>query len=130
MIEISEAEIQTKAMDHHGLVAALCQDLKIEDITDHTLACALDDIAEYGASKLFAEVAFEIALENNLLDLTNHIDTASMLVHGVYAVDDNPKIVEVAHGFSKDHRPDTKENHLRVWSHGYSNLWPNSKNMP
>ena len=137
MVEISEGTIQTTTMDHHGLIAAVCQDLKIaekinsrllpdplrkvspgiaavamiinglgftnrtlylahqffefkpinkllgvdikaQDITDHTLGLALDDIAEYGASKLFAEVAFEIALDNNLLKSTNHIDTTTL----------------------------------------------------
>jgi len=143
MLEISEGEIQTTTMDHYGLVAAICKDLKIaeridsrltsdpkrkvspgiaavamiinglgftnrtlylahqffeskpierllgvdleaKDITDHALGHALDDIAEYGASKLFAEVAFGIAVENNLLSLTNHIDTTSLSVHGAY----------------------------------------------
>jgi hypothetical protein len=42
--------------------------LKAEDITDYTLGHALDDIAEYGSSQLFGEVAFGVALENNLLD--------------------------------------------------------------
>jgi transposase len=167
MIEVSGGEIQTIAFDHHGLVAAICQDLKIaeridgrlprdcrrkvstgiaviamiinglgftnrtlylahqffeskpidrllgvdlkaQDITDDALGHALDDIAEYGSSKLFAEVAFEVAIENNLLDSTNHIDTTSMLVHGAYEIKDNPKTIEVIHGFSKDHRPDLK----------------------
>ncbi len=31
MEEISEGEIQTITMDHHGLVAAVCQDLRIAE---------------------------------------------------------------------------------------------------
>lgn len=31
MLEVSEGEIQTITMDHHGLVAAVCQDLKIAE---------------------------------------------------------------------------------------------------
>jgi hypothetical protein len=31
MVEVSEGEIQTITMDHHGLVAAICQDLKIAE---------------------------------------------------------------------------------------------------
>ncbi|MGZ3745555.1 MAG: IS1634 family transposase [Pseudobdellovibrionaceae bacterium] len=168
MIEVSNGEIQTAAIDHYGLVAAICQNLKIaekidsrlsadlqrkvspgtavvamiinglgftnrrlylthqffeskpvarllgqhleaKDITDYTLGHALDDIAEYGASQLFAEVAFEIALENNLLGPNNHLDTTSMSVHGEYDINDDPSIIEVTHGFSKDHRPDLKQ---------------------
>ena len=37
MLEISEGNIQTTAMDHYGLVAALCQDLKIADRIDSRL---------------------------------------------------------------------------------------------
>ena len=181
MEEVSEGEIQTTTMDHHGLVAAICQDLKIAerinsrllpnsqrkvspgiavmamiinglgftnrtlylahrffeskpiekllgvdlkaiDITDHALGNALDDIAEYGASKLFAEVAFEIALENNLLNLTNNIDTTTLSVHGAYAIDDDPKVIEVTHGFSKDHRPDLKQVVLSLVVNGPSSI--------
>jgi transposase len=127
MAEFCQDEVKTAAMDHHGLVAALCHDLKIaeridrrlspdsqrkvspgiasiamiinglgftnrtlylthrffeskpidrllgsglepKDLTDHTLAHALDDIAEYGATKLFAEVAFEVAQDHGLLN--------------------------------------------------------------
>lgn len=168
MTEISDGKIQTTALDHLGLVAALCQDLKIaqriddrlpydpqrkvspgtavvamilnglgftnrrlylthqffeskaierllgpdfesKDITDYTLGHALDDIAEYGASKLFAEVAFGVAMENDLLGDKNHIDTTTMSVHGEYEVNDDPKIIEITHGFSKDHRKDLKQ---------------------
>jgi transposase len=181
MIEVSEGEIQTITVDHHGLVAAICQDLKIaerinsrlptdsrkkvssgiatvamiinglgftnrtlylahrffeskpierflgvnlkaQDITDDTLGHALDDIAEYGSSKLFAEVAFEIAIENNLLGLTSHIDTTSLLVHGSYEVEDDPQTIEVTHGFSKDHRPDLKQVVLSLVVNGPSSI--------
>ena len=181
MEEVSEGEIQTITMDHHGLVAAVCMDLgiaerinsrllpdphrrvspgiaaiamiinglgftnrtlylahqffeskpverllgvdlKAKDLTDHALGKALDDIAEYGASKLFAEVAFGIALDNNLLDSTNHLDTTTLSVHGAYAVDDDPKVIEVTHGFSKDHRPDLKQVVLSLVVNGPSSI--------
>lgn len=187
MSEVSEGQIQTASLDHLGLVAAICQDLKIaqridnrlpcdsqrkvspgravvamilnglgftnrrlyltdqffeskaierllgsdleaKDITNHTLAHALDDIAEYGSSKLFAEVAFEIAMENNLLDDKNHLDTTSILVHGAYEVTEDPKTVAVVHGFSKDHRPDLKQIVLSLVVNGPSSipLWMES----
>jgi transposase len=52
--------------------------IQAEDLTDHTLARGLDDIAAYGSSKLFMEVAMEIAIENNLLTKVNHLDTTSL----------------------------------------------------
>ena len=167
MTEVSNGQIQTTTLDHLGLVAAICQDLKIaqridnrlpcnpqrkvspgraviamilnglgftnrrlylthqffeskaierlldpdleaKDITDYTLGHALDDIAEYGSSKLFAEVTFGVAIDNNLLEDKNHLNSTSILVHGAYEVNDDPKTIEVARGSSKDHRPDLK----------------------
>jgi transposase len=181
MFEISEENIQTTAMDHYGLIAALCQDLKIaqriddrliknpqrkvssglavvamiinglgftnrrlyltpqffeskpverllgpdfeaKDFTDYTLGHALDDIADYGASRLFAEVAFGVALDNNLMDSKNHLDTTSLLVHGAYEVNDDPQIIEISHGFSKAHRPDLKQIVLSLVVNGPSSI--------
>ncbi len=181
MREFSDDQIQTTTLDHLGLVAAICRDLKIaqriddrlpcdsqrkvspgratvamilnglgftnrrlylthqffeskaierllgpdleaKDITDYTLGHALDDIAEYGSSKLFAEVAFGIAIDNNLLENENHLDTTSILVHGAYEVNDDPKTIEVARGFSKDHRPDLKQIVLSLVVNGSSSI--------
>ena len=181
MTKVSKGHIQTAALDHLGLVAAVCQDLKIvqriddrlhcdcqrkvspgmavaamilnglgftnrrlyltnqffeskaierllgpdleaKDITDYTLGHTLDDIAEYGASKLFAEVAFGVAMDNNLLQDKNHLDTTSMLVHGAYEVNDDPKTIEVASGFSKAHRPDLKQVVLSLVVNGPSSI--------
>lgn len=181
MTEVSNGEIQTAAMDHYGLVAAICQDLKIaekidsrlrvdpqrkvspgtavvamiinglgftnrrlylthqffeskpvarllgqdleaRDITDYTLGHALDDIADYDASQLFAEVAFEVALEHNVLGSSNHLDATSMSVHGEYEVNDDPSIIEITHGFSKDHRPDLKQVILSLVVNGPSSI--------
>jgi transposase len=182
MYEVGGEEIQTVTMDHHGLVAAVGQDLgiaskidkklgpfderrivtpgtavmamilnglgftnrrlylthqffenkpiekllnadvKAEDITDYTLGHALDEIADYGASKLFGEVAFEIALSNDLLGMKNHLDTTSFSVHGQYEVDDAAEVIEVTHGHSKDHRPDLKQVVLSLVVNGPSSI--------
>jgi transposase len=180
MVEITE-EVQTVTMDHHGLVAALCKDLKIverideritfdpqrkvtpgqavvamilnglgftnrrlyltpqffaskpvelltdldlcaEDFTNYTLGHALDDISAYGASTLFAEVAFSTAIENDLLGATHHLDTTSLSVHGDYEIEDDPQIIEITHGYSKDHRPDLKQAVLSLVVNGPSSI--------
>ena len=126
---VAGAELQTANMDHHGLVAAVCQelgiakrideklwngderrvispgkavvamilnglgftnrrlylthqfyedkpldrlldaDIKAKDITDYTLGHTLDEIASYGATQLFGELSFNIALEHDLLGM-------------------------------------------------------------
>lgn len=181
MFKVAEENIETVTMDHHGLIAALCKDLKIaeridaklkvdpqrkvspgqavvamilnglgftnrrlylthqffvskpieqllgvslkaEDITDYTLGHALDDISEYGSSQLFGEVAFGVALENDLLGSTHHLDTTSLSVHGVYEVEDEPEVTEISHGYSKDHRPDLKQAVLSLVVNGPSSI--------
>lgn len=184
MLEVAGKEVQTQSIDHHGLVAGVCKDLKIaeliderllvdpqrkvgpgnavvamilnglgftnrrlyltsqffankpverllgapisaEDLTDYTLGHTLDDVAKYGASKLFGEVAYTIALENDLLGKLNHIDTTSLSVHGAYNIEDEPHLIEITHGYSRDHRPDLKQAVLSLTINGPSHfpLW-------
>lgn len=179
-MEIGGEEIKTMSMDHHGLVAAMCQELGIaekinkrigsdderrvlspgqsveamilnalgftnrrlylthqffetkpverllggpvtaKDVTDYTLGHTLDEISKYGASKLFAEVAFEIALENkDLLGASNHLDSTSISVCGDYEKG-SPTAIKLTHGFSKDHRPDLKQAVLSLIVNGPS----------
>jgi len=168
-VEIAGDDIKSYAMDHHGLVAAVCKDLGIaekidmrinkrdprrivsagiasvamivnglgftnrrlylahqffeskpvdrllgkaiaaEDLDDNTLGKALDEISDYGSSQLFGEIAFEIALENNLLGTLAHLDSTSMSVEGQYEVESKENIVKLTYGHSKDHRPDLKQ---------------------
>lgn len=170
-MEVSGQELQSKAIDHHGLVAAICKDIKLadkindrlfstekqegrvvkpgtsvvamilnglgftnrrlylthqffegkpvelllgekinaSDLTDSTLGNTLDEIAAYGTTRLFGEIAFEVALEQNLLDVRNHLDTTSITVHGQYDAEDSSGAIEITHGYSKDHRPDLKQ---------------------
>lgn len=167
-MEIAGDEIKSYAMDHHGLIAGICKDLKLEEkinsrmgrqdprrivstgtaaiamiinglgftnrrlyltpqffeskpvqqllgqdisaknLDDNALGKALDEIAEYGASKLFGELGFEIALENNLLGTLAHLDTTSLSTEGKYEGDDE-SAVKLTYGHSKDHRPDLKQ---------------------
>lgn len=57
-----------------------------KDITDYTLSHRLDEIHQYGTSKLFAEIAFSI--EHKLLVDLNHLDTTSLSVEGDYNNDE------------------------------------------
>ena len=84
-------------------------DVAAIDFDAHTLGKALDEISAYGSSRLYGEIAFEIAMEKNLLGERTHLDTTSFSVHGEYNEDSNDAMVEVTYGFSKDHRPDLKQ---------------------
>ena len=78
-------------------------------LDDNALGKALDEIYEYGASKLFGEVAFEIALENNLLGSLAHLDSTSLSVEGEYEKGSEENVIKLTYGHSKDHRPDLKQ---------------------
>jgi len=168
-MEVSGNELKTYAMDHHGLVAAVCKDMGIsekidsrigkkdprrrvsagmaavamilnglgftnrrlyltpqffeskpvselfgEDVSanqfnDQVLGKSLDEIAAYGSSKLFGEIAFEIAIENNLLGTLAHLDSTSLSVEGAYDNCTEEHVVKLTYGYSKDKRPDLKQ---------------------
>ena len=168
-MEVSGDEMKTYAMDHHGLVAAVCKDLGISEkidsrigkkdprrivsagkaavsmilnglgftnrrlyltpqffeskpvselfgeglssnhFNDQALGKSLDEIAAYGSSKLFGEIAFEIAIENNLLGPLAHLDSTSLSVEGAYDNCTEENVVKLTQGYSKDHRPDLKQ---------------------
>jgi transposase len=78
-------------------------------LDDNALGKALDEIYEYGASQLFGEIAFEIALENNLLGQLAHLDSTSLSVEGEYEKGSAEKVIKLTYGHSKGHRPDLKQ---------------------
>lgn len=97
--------------------------LKAKHFDAHVLGRALDEISEYGASKLFVEIAFEVALEQRLLGKSAHIDTTSFSFEGDYAEGpDGGDAVKICHGFSKDHRPDLKQVVLNLAVSGPANM--------
>ncbi|MCP4653730.1 MAG: DUF4277 domain-containing protein, partial [Candidatus Omnitrophica bacterium] len=53
-------------------------------LNDDCLGRALDTIAEYGTTKLFSEIAFAIAVAQNLVGKSAHLDTTSLSVFGDY----------------------------------------------
>jgi transposase len=62
----------------------LKENISSRQLDDNALGKALDEIYAYGASRLFGEIAFEIALENNLLGELAHLDSTSLSVEGKY----------------------------------------------
>jgi transposase len=97
-------------------------ELTANDLTDYTLGHTLDEIYDYGASELFAQVAFNVAIEQKLLCTNNHLDTTSFTVHGEYKElgEEGIEVIEITHGHSKDHRPDLKQAVLSLVVNGPS----------
>ena len=91
-------------------------DVLPEYFTDDALARGLDEIAKYGVEKLFASIAYPVALENDLLGDNLHMDTTSFSVfgddyqdRGLLVNDESLPTPEVNYGYSKAHRPDLKQ---------------------
>ena len=82
-----------------------------KDFDDHALGKALDEIANYGSSKLFGELAFEIAMEQGVLGPKAHLDSTSFVLHGEYADNSNEVFRCVLGQISQCHR---KEHTSRV----------------
>jgi transposase len=166
-MELKASNVETVRLDHLGIVAGICEELKIaervdslidgtdprrtvtcgkavvamilnglgfvgralymtpkffanapvqrllgatitaENLNDDSLGKALDEIGDFGATELYANVAFGIAIENKLLGKTAHLDSTSMSMEGEYSTKD-PEAINIAYGFAKQ-RPDLKQ---------------------
>lgn len=115
---------------HDKPVTSLLGDsISAEHLNDDSLGRCLDKIAAYGTTKLFSEIAFEIAHEQGLLNGGLHLDTTSLTLYGDYddANENEPGPIPRL-GHSKDHRPDLKQvilsmtqmgpAHIPVWMEG------------
>lgn len=99
--------------------------VEVEHLNDHALGRTLDAIFNYGTTKLFAEIAFEVAQARQLFGRSVHIDTTTLLLYGDFtkALEQADKIKDMpeevfgqrklsplpAHGRSKVHRHDLKQ---------------------
>jgi len=101
----------------------LGESIEASALTDHTLGQTLYEIAAYGSTQLFAEVSFDIALEQGLLSGQNHLDTTSLSVQGDYTNStDNDLSPHLTYGHSKDHRPDLKQLVLSLTVNGPADM--------
>jgi transposase len=100
--------------------------IQAQDLNDYTLGHALDDLSDYGVSRLFGTVAFGIALDHKLLGGLAHLDSTSISVSGEYekasGEDQEPAVIELTYGHSKDKRPDLKQAVLSLVVNGPSQM--------
>lgn len=75
-------------------------ELTAEHLNDDSLGRCLDKIADYGVTKLYSELAFEIVREKKLLSQRLHLDSTSFVLYGSYDGEEcpplsyHPKILE------------------------------------
>jgi transposase len=89
----------------------------------------IDAIYKYDATTLYAQLAFPIAKEFNLLDSTHRHDTTTLSVSEDYEeVGHETEEPLISYGYSKDHQPDLKQITLLLTMTGGTNfpLWMES----
>jgi transposase len=84
--------------------------LTAEDFNDDSLGRALDKLFDAGITEVFASVASRalgvFGIEHDFV----HLDNSSFSLEGDYATpSEDPKVVRITHGYSRDHRPDLKQ---------------------
>jgi transposase len=81
-----------------------------EDLNDDSLGRALDMLYKAGITQVFFCVASHalsvFGIEHDFV----HLDNTSFSLEGDYAIpSEDPGAVQIAHGYSRDHRPDLKQ---------------------
>lgn len=102
----------------------LGDELEAEHLNDDSLGRCLDKIADYGVTKLYSELAFEIAKEKNLLSQRVHLDSTSFVLYGRYeGEEERPAgIAQPDYGYSKANRSDLKQVMLSLVQGGAANI--------
>lgn len=85
------------------------ENLKAEHFNDDALGRTLDALSQFGTTKLFCRIAFDLVKVLNLFGSTLHLDTTSIALFGIYDVDECDNAPIPTYGHSKDHRPDLKQ---------------------
>ena len=84
--------------------------LQATDFTDDSLGRALDCLYENGVTELFATVASEALSTFGIQHRFVHLDSTTFSLHGIYDTNsDDENVIQVAHGYSRDHRSDLKQ---------------------
>jgi len=96
--------------------------IEASHINDNTIGRALDALYRYGVSPLFGLIAARAHKVLGLESAYAHLDSTSFKVYGddytpskKYVTinedgnEERPSVIEVTHGYSKDHRPDLSQ---------------------
>ena len=80
-----------------------------EHLNDDALGRALDAIYRYGPTELFAPLAAQAVKRLGLACRTGHLDATSLHTDGQAKGGEEPGVVRVTQGYSRDHRPDLNQ---------------------
>ncbi len=80
-----------------------------DKLNRHRLGRTLDQLYEAGVSELFTKLSKKIAKIEDVDTSKQVNDTTSFSLTGEYEYEDEPDVVKIKYGHSKDHRPDLKQ---------------------
>ena len=119
----SRLSMTTHFFQDKPVAQLLGSEVNAEHLNDDCLGRCLDKIADYGVTKLYSEVAFEIAREQGILGQRLHLDSTSFVLHGRYDDIDVPEDAPTpTYGYSKANRPDLKQVMLSLTQGGVANI--------
>src|SRR3990167_3738489 len=98
-----------KFFEHKPLEILFRTGVKADDFNRFKLGRTLDQIFNYGAEKLFSELAFGVCVQEQVDQRFNSEDTTSFSVTGESYPESDEHAIKVTHGYSKDLRPDLKQ---------------------
>ena len=111
-----------------------------EMLNDDALGRTLDALYEAGLTKVFADVAHRALEVYGWREKFLHVDTTSFHVHGQYAGGEEPGVIRIQRGYSRDHRPDLKQvvvglitmyrQAIPVWIQALSGGEPDARSLP
>jgi len=81
-------------------------------LNDTVIGRALDDLYQYGTTKLFSELAAHAILKLNLSTRFAHLDSTSFHLDGKYNSEkesQNLLVIHLTNGYSRDHRPELNQ---------------------
>lgn len=109
--------------------------LRAEFLNDDALGKSLDIIAQYDPTKFFANIAFPIGMARKYRKRFARLDSTNFSLEGAYqgfgdSPDEAPQLISIAHGHSKQHRPDLKQFTLSMMNSGDAGFpyWAESLN--
>ena len=118
----SRLSLTTHFFQDKPVAQLLGDEINADNLNDDCLGRCLDKIADYGVTKLYSELAFEIAKEKDILGQRLHLDSTSFVLHGRYDVEVPEDAPTPAYGYSKANRPDLKQVMLSLTQGGAANI--------
>jgi transposase len=83
------------------------QGITTQMLNDDSLGRALDALYEAGLTEVFAQVASQALQKQGIFHRFIHVDISSFHVHGAY--EEEPRVIRILRGYSRDNRPDLKQ---------------------